>query len=772
MSSPQPPHSQPPHSRPPQQPATPAPPENSAPSKTILGRLSEMAQQVAKGNFSQLKLNPDATPPKIVVHDPRAHQRKEYALLGEYYLMGRSSEMDITVSNPIVSTEHLSLRKVPGWFRPVFILQDRKSTNGCFIGKRKINGAVLGHGDTVTLGPADLAEAVQVEYVDPPPTWLKVVRYGAYGVGGAIALGSLAILGKGADIGLDKIRELPEVVRGPIVVRAGDGVTPLQPPLTTNHREFKELSAYGDHLPKALIASEDARFNWHFGVDPLGILRAIIINLRAGDVQQGASTLTQQVARSLYPKAVGRANSAQRKIDEAMVAILLETFHSKDKILLTYLNQVFLGNSLYGFEDAAQFYFDKPAKALNLSEAATLVGILPAPNRWNPVVNYKKAIERRDLVIQRMVSEGYISSEEASRARRTRVRVSPKAKEFFNSAIAPYFYSYVLQELEELFPTEAEKGNFIIETNLNLNLQKASDRSLRESIAGDGARFGFSQGAIVTLDGNTGAVVAMSGGKDFKESQFNRAVQAQRQPGSTFKTFAYTAALEQGISAGKTFSCAPVTWMGQRYRGCRGGGGSLSMFPGVARSENPIALRVAEAAGLDAVIAQAKKMGVKSELRRSPGLILGESETNLLEMTGAYTVLANGGKLNLPHAIQRVWDTKGCNANDLSTCEKIFDYSEELSTNQQVVSPQAAQTMTQLLRGTVAGGTGRAASVVPGAVGKTGTTDRNVDLLFIGYIPGNKLTAGIWLGNDNNSPTRGSSAQAATLWGKYLRQVQ
>ncbi|MEM6500856.1 MAG: transglycosylase domain-containing protein [Cyanobacteria bacterium P01_C01_bin.89] len=757
----------------PQQPDNaPKPAPGQAPSKTILGRLSQMAQKVSRVHFSQLRLNPDAKPPKLMVHDPTARQRKEYALLGEYYLVGRSSDMDITVANPIVSTEHLSLRKVPGWFRPVFVLQDRKSTNGIFIGKKRINGAVLGHGDTVTLGPSDLAEAVQVEYVDPPPMWLKVLRYGAYGIGGAIALATAIILWEWQSI---QVIPLPQGVRGPVVITAGDGRTPVQPPLTTTHRELKSVGEYGKYLPKALIASEDARFNWHFGVDPIGVLRAAVVNIQAGDVQQGASTITQQVARSIYPEYVGRENSAERKLREAMVALKLETYYGKDKILLTYLNQVFLGNGLYGFEDAAQFYFGKSAGQLDLSEAATLVGILPAPNRWNPVVNYKKALERRNLVIQRMISEGYISLEEANRARRSRVRVSPKAEETLRSNVAPYFYSYVFQELEELLgPSLAREGNFAIETSLNLNLQKASDRSLRESIAGDGARFGFSQGAVVTLDGNTGAVVAMSGGKDFKESQFNRAVQAQRQPGSTFKTFAYLAALNQGIPAGRSFSCAPVTWMGQRYRGCRGGGGSLTMVPGVARSENPIALRVAEAAGIDAVIDQAKTMGIKSELRRSPGLILGESETNLLELTGAYGILANGGRFNKPHAINRIVDTSDCeNFNDFSTCRVIYDYNlDESRRNEQVLDAGIAQTMTQLLRGTVAGGTGKSASVVPGAVGKTGTTDRNVDLLFVGYIPGTKLTAGVWLGNDDNSPTRGSSAQAATLWGKYLRQAQ
>ncbi|MEM1425021.1 MAG: transglycosylase domain-containing protein, partial [Cyanobacteria bacterium P01_H01_bin.130] len=587
MSSPQPPHSQPPQQ--PATPATPKNPQNPAPSKTILGRLSQVAKQMTGVHFSQLRLNPNATPPKLLVHDPAARQRKEYALLGEYYLLGRASDMDITVTNPIVSTEHLSLRKVPGLFRPVFVLQDRKSTNGVFMGKRRLKGAVLGHGDMVTLGPADLAEAVQVQFVDPPPLWLKVLRYGSYGIGGAIALITALILWEWQKI---QVIPLPQAVRGPVVVTAEDGRTPVQPPLTTTHRELKTIGEYGNYLPKALIASEDARFNWHFGVDPIGVLRAAVINLQAGDVQQGASTLTQQVARSIYPEFVGRDNSAALKLREAIVALKLETYYTKNKILLTYLNQVFLGNGLYGFEDAAQFYFGKTANQLDLSEAATLVGILPAPNRWNPVVNYQKAIERRNLVIQRMISEGYISVEEANRARRSRLRISPRAEETLRSNVAPYFYSYVFQELEELLgPSLAREGNFAIETSLNLDLQKASDRSLRESLAGDGSRLGFSQGAVVTLDGNTGAVVAMSGGKDFKESQFNRAVQAQRQPGSTFKMFAYAAALGQGISAGRSFSCSPVTWMGQSYKGCRSGGGSLTMVPGMARSENPIALR-------------------------------------------------------------------------------------------------------------------------------------------------------------------------------------
>jgi membrane peptidoglycan carboxypeptidase len=552
-------------------------------------------------------------------------------------------------------------------------------------------------------------------------------------------------------------------------VYARDGQTPLSPVTNRTHTEFKNLSDFSPYLAKAAIASEDSRYYWHFGVDPIGTLRALVANVRGGEIREGGSTLTQQLARSLLRQYVGTQDSAGRKLREAAVALKLETVYSKDFLMLTYLNRVYLGNEAYGFEDAAQFYLGKSAKDLTLSEAATLVGILPAPNSFNPVRDYNKAIQLRDGVLQRMAELNLASAEEIQRARRSRIDVNPKAKAQLDNVLAPYYYSYVFTELQQLLGSElAEEGNFIIETGLDLKLQSRAEASLRDAVNNAGASAGFSQGAIVTIDAPTGEVLALVGGVDYKKSQFNRASQALRQPGSTFKVFAYTTALEQGISPGTTYSCAPLDWQGQSFAGCRSGGGSLDMYTGLAQSENAVALRVAQDAGLDNTIRTAQRMGIRSTLKAAPGLVLGESEVTPLELTGAFSIFANRGISNPPRAIRRILDGGDCkNPKDVKSCRIIYSADRDPQLRQPVLSPDVAETMTGLMQGVVRGGTGRAAAIGQGEAGKTGTTNDNVDLWFVGYIPGGLVT-GVWLGNDNNSPTSGSSGEAAQLWGNYM----
>ena len=443
---------------------------------------------------------------------------------------------------------------------------------------------------------------------------------------------------------------------------------------------------------------------------------------------------------------MGTEDSAGRKLREAAVALKLETVYSKDFLMLTYLNRVYLGNEAYGFEDAAEFYLGKSAKDLTLSEAATLVGILPAPNSFNPVRDYSKAIELRDRVLQRMGELNLVSAEEIQRARRSRIEVNPKAKAQLDSVLAPYYYSYVFSELQQLLGAQlAEEGNFIIETGLDLKLQARAEASLRDAVSISGARGGFSQGAIITTDSQTGELLAMVGGVDYKKSQFNRASQALRQPGSTFKVFTYTTAIEQGISPGTTFSCAPFDWDGQSFAGCHAGSGSLDLYTGLAQSENVVALRIAQTVGLNNVIRTAQRMGIRSELKATPGLVIGQSEVTPLEMTGAFSIFANRGISNPPHAIRRIFDGGDCkNPKDVRTCRVMYSTDKDPQMNQPVLRPEVAETMTSLLQGVVRSGTGRAAAIGEGEAGKTGTTNDNVDLWFVGYIPGSLVT-GIWV---------------------------
>ena len=742
--------------------------------QTQISQIFTQAVRTIAG-IPALALKPGAKVPEIRIinrsqSSPDSNKEKVHPLLGDRYLLGRSSKScDIVVRNPVVSQIHLSIERDRQNPR-AFIIKDKNSTNGIYLGKRRIKVLPLRHGDTLTLGPAELAETVEISYSSPPPLLVRGLRYFLYGAGGITALTLLII---GIEWQKVDVTPLPPGTNGPVVVYSRDGQTPLQAQNNDVHRENRRLADFGKYLPNAVIASEDSRFYWHFGVDPLGILRAIITNLQAQSIREGASTVTQQVARSLYPEYTGRDNSAGRKLREMLVALKLETFYSKDDILKAYLNRVYLGVGNTGFEDAAQFYFEKKTKDLTLSEAATLVAILPAPNSYNPVQNYDIAVSFRNRVISRMASLGMISEQEASQARRSRIEVSDKAREALSKIYAPYFYSYVFQELRFLLGNDlATEGNFIVETGLDLQMQAEAEKALRDTLNTTGSSVGFSQGAIVTLDTRTGEVLAMVGGKDYAQSQFNRAVQAQRQPGSTFKAFAYAAALEQGISPGKTYSCNPLRWQGRSYRGCERSSGNIDMYRGMAQSENSVALRVARDAGLNRVVSMAQRLGVNSKLTPAPGLVLGQSEVNVLEITGSYGAFANNGVWNRPHAIKRIFDGNDCpDVKQYQNCRLIYTFEEDAEANQQVISPNVAQTMNTLFRGVVQGGTGGRAAIGLGEAGKTGTTDRNVDLWFIGYVPSRTIVTGIWLGNDDNSPTRGSSSNAAQLWRSYMSQV-
>lgn len=740
--------------------------------KTILGAITQAVQSVqSKVNFSKFNVKPNARVAELWVKDSETGKTEVYPLLGDRYLLGRSSRScDIVVRNPVVSQVHLSLSRDTRKPNSPFVLKDENSTNGVYRGKRRLVRLPLRHGDVLTLGPPELASVVEVQYVNPPPWYVKAAQTTLYGFTGLTALTALWIGYEWRNV---PVRPLPPSVQGPVVVYARDGVTPLSTVQTRAHVEGDRLSDFSPYLEQGVIASEDSRYYWHLGVDPIGILRALVTNLRGGEIREGGSTVTQQLARNLFPSYVGNQDSAGRKLREAVVALKLETFYSKDFLMLTYLNRVYLGNGLYGFEDAAQFYFGKSARDLTLSEAATLVGILPAPNTFNPVRDYETAVEVRDRVINRMAALGMVSTEEADRARRSRIEVNPAAIEELQSTVAPYFYSQVFVELDTLLGTQlAQEGNFVVESSLDLEMQEEAELSLQQAIATTGAASGFSQGALVTLDAGTGEVRALVGGADFTESQFNRATQALRQPGSTFKVFAYAAALQSGIPPGTTFSCSDLNWE-QFFRGCeRTGAGQADMYTGLALSENVIALRVAREVGLNRMVQTAKQMGITSTLDPVPGLVLGQSEVTLLELTGAYGVFSNDGVWNSPHLIRRILDSGDCaDPADRQTCRVIYDASQNAKSNQVALSPEVAATMTDLLQGVVQSGTGRAAYLGLGEAGKTGTNNDNRDLWFVGYVPRRNLVTGIWFGNDDNSPTSGSSGQAAELWGDYMGQV-
>ncbi len=743
--------------------------------QTLLGQVTQVVKTIqAKVHIPGLALKPNAKVPELWVQDAGADKAQVYPLLGDRYLIGRSSKScDIVIRNPVVSQIHLSLSRDTSRRRSPFVLKDENSTNGIYWGKRRIDKIELTHGDVLTLGPPELAAAVRVKYYDPPSKYVKAATWAGYGLGGVSALLALSI---GLEWTKFSVKPLPASTSGPVIVYARDGVTLLRKPRSTAHVDMKRLADYPRYLPDAVLASEDSRFYWHFGVDPIGILRAIFVNFRGREYEQGASTVTQQVARSLFRDYVGTQENLGRKLREATVALKLETFYSKDFLLLTYLNRVYLGADTYGFEDASRYYFDKSAKDLTLSEAATLVGILPAPNGFNfcgDVHSSQRAIEYRNRVISRMLAQGKIKPEEANRARRSQIQVSRRVCQEQANTIAPYFYSYIFRELGAILGKDlATEGNYIIETQLDPQIQAKAEKELQNSVSSSGRTYRFSQGAVVTLDASTGGVIALTGGTDYLTSQFNRATQAQRQPGSTFKLFTYTAAIDRGISPGKIYSCAPVSWQGQRFRGCERSSGSVDMATGLALSENAIALRVAQDVGLDSVVQMARKLGIQSPLNPVPGLVLGQSETNLLEMTGAYAAISNGGVWNRPHLISRILDSSDCSdRQNLKTCRVIYSYDKSAAAGVRVLRSEVADQLTNMLRGVIERGTGRSAAIGMGEAGKTGTTNDNKDLWFIGFIPSRQIVTGVWLGNDNSTPTSTSSGQAAQLWGNYMRRV-
>ena len=752
------------------------PPSDGKNSQSSVSKVVTQAVQKiqAKVNFNSSNFKSGDRTPQLRVKEANGKE-EVYPLAGDRYTLGRSSRCDISIRNPVVSQTHLILKRNRKKPRS-FIVQDEKSTNGIYRGKRRFKTFSLFHGESFTIGPPELAAGVSVSYINPPPFWLYIIRYALYGCAGILGLLFLLLSIEWLKV---PVYPIPNESTLPVVVYAEDGSTTINPTARNNtHRELKKLSKFSRYLPKAVIASEDSRFYWHFGVDPIGVTRAVVINLTSSELRQGASTLTQQLARTLFPE-VGRENTAGRKIREMMVALKLETFYSKNFILKTYLNRVYLGIGIYGFEDAAQFYFEKSAADLDISEAATLVAILPAPNSYNPVKDKDTAVALRNRIIDRMVKLKMISQEEGDRARRSRIEVSDKARQAFSSTVAPYFYSYVLDELQTLLGKDvANEGNFIVETGLNPQIQSEAEAALDNSIKSDGDRFSYSQGAVVTLDSRNGNIMAMAGGAEYNQSQFNRVVQAKRQPGSTFKIFAYAAAIEEGIDTDTLYSCAPFTWQGQQYRGCERSTGDIDMYEGIIQSENVNALRVAEEVGLKKVMNVAQRLGIDSPLTEAPGLVIGQSETTVLEMTGAYATIANDGIWNQPHAINRVLDGSDCkDPGDRDTCREIYVFETDESTYRDVMSQDVTDELTEMLQAAVIEGTGKAAYLDAGEAGKTGTTDNNVDLWFIGYVPIEDpeedfdMVTGVWLGNDDNSPTNGSSSQAAALWGAYMKQA-
>jgi membrane peptidoglycan carboxypeptidase len=643
---------------------------------------------------------------------------------------------------------------------------------------------------------------------------------------------------------------------GKIVVKAAGGQTLCQRGI--NHQDLPSLSDFSPYLKQAVVASEDSRFDWHLGTDPLGIANAIISRGK-----RGGSTITHQVARDIFQIRTGGDKDIGDKAKELLYAHIIELFYSKDEILNTYLNRVNLGHLEtinIGFEAASQSYFGKSAIFLNIQESASLVSILPGPNKLRyygdsasrenekgeDISNAARVSKGRNLIIEKMASIGFINNDEKFAAQGSALNifnniVSPSQN---SKAVLPDFCNYIIQaELPEHFSkTRTATGGLIVETTLDIETQQKAEKALNQSIDRSGENFGYSQGAILSLKLNSGEIVSMVGGT----GGINRTL-SYRQPGSTFKIFNYIAALEERIPLSRKFSCNSLTW-GITYKSCERSNGAkeISLSDGLISSENPISLRLAQKIGLKKIVKIADNLGIKFQDRvlpkdreklesklqdiskeyerkntelesklkgvkllkqerdkleqeyntiitkeikslstpytefdekvLSPGLVLGETEVRLFDITPVYAMIGNHGVRNKSHGIRKIRDAHKCNdLQNTDTCKVLYDSmskTQNPNSSKQKISSNIASQLDDTLREAVKRGTGKLADFEGSqTAGKTGTTNGGVDMWFIGYNSNQCLATGVWLGNDKPIKTKGDSRLSAELWRKYMQNL-
>ncbi|HWT30634.1 MAG TPA: penicillin-binding protein 1A [Propylenella sp.] len=513
--------------------------------------------------------------------------------------------------------------------------------------------------------------------------------------------------------------------------------------------ESVRIEQLPEHVPDAVIAIEDRRFRFHFGLDPIGLVRAVAKNLFAGGVVEGGSTLTQQLAKNMF---LTPERSVKRKVQEAVLAVWLEAKYSKDEILEMYLNRVYFGAGAYGIDAAARRYFDREPTELTLPQAAMLAGLLPAPSYYAPNRNPDAARERAALVLAAMRDQGFITSEQEVAARDQ----PAQAASLHMTRSENYIADWVMDVLP--FHLGSVERDVVVETTVDMALQEAAERAIAETLDTEGPKYGAGEAALVALDG-TGAVRAMVGGRNYAKSQFNRAVDARRQPGSTFKPFVYLTALERGLRPDTIRIDQPVTFGNWSPRNSHEEfRGPVTLKTALALSINTVAAQLAAEVGPEAVVQTARRMGINSALAPNPSIALGTSEVTLMELTGAYAPFANGGTAAMPYVIQRIRTPEG---------DVLFERTG--SGLGQVATPQSVAMMNDMLQATIETGTGTKAAL-PGwqVAGKTGTSQEYRDAWFVGYTA--NLVAGVWIGNDSNTPMKRvfGGTLPATIWSKFM----
>ena len=536
--------------------------------------------------------------------------------------------------------------------------------------------------------------------------------------------------------------------RPAVALRAADGtVFARYGELHSGPVRFEDLPPY---FVQAVSATEDRRFFEHRGIDPFGILRAAVANIRAGGVRQGGSTLTQQLAKNLF---LTPARTLRRKVQEAIVALWLEARFTKRQIFEIYANRVYFGSGAYGARAAAARYFGAPVERLTLHQSALLAGLLKAPSRYSPSRSVQAARGRAGTVLAAMVDVGHLTPAQAEAARRTPLGLLPSP-----GAGSRYFADWTLARSTGYVGRAG--ADLTMRTTLDPRLQRAAERAVGAALAAEGGKSRAGQAAAVVMAAD-GAVRAMVGGRSYSASQFNRATQALRQPGSAFKLFVYLAGFEAGLAPDDVFVDEPVSVAGWRPRNYGGRfRGPVRLDRAFAESVNTVAVQVSERAGRANVEAAARRLGITTPIAAHPSIALGTSGVTLLELTAAYAALATGGAAVWPFGIEAIEGGDGA---------ELFRRAG--SGRRRVIADGHVRALRAMMRETVRAGTGRAAALGAGEGGKTGTSQSSRDAWFVGFAGG--LAAGVWVGNDDETPMRGvtGGGMPARIWRAIMAEA-
>lgn len=596
-------------------------------------------------------------------------------------------------------------------------------------------------------GPSRKQKNDDVSFTPPPRrVWLVWLRWAAtVAVWGAVAVA--AVLAFYA-VDLPDVDDAIQATRKRIVtIRAADGAT-----LATFGDQYGRpvrLKDVAKTLPQAILATEDRRFYSHFGLDVIGLARAMATNIMAGRIKQGGSTLTQQVAKNLF---LTHERSLKRKVQELLLALWLEQKFTKDQILTLYLNRVYLGAGAYGVEAAAYKYFNRPARTLSLYQSAMVAGLLKAPSRYNPLANATRAHGRTVQVLRNMAAAGYISratAEATAKSGEGTVTAHP------DRGRGRYFVDWVLSQVSDL--VGGVDRDLIVRTSLDTALQRRAEDTVEKTLAANEKKSGVSQAAVVVLE-KDGAVRALVGGRAYGDSQFNRATQARRQPGSAFKPFVYLAGLEKGIAPDDTYTDAPVTVDGwtprnfdKKYKG------RVTVAQAFANSINTVAVMISEKAGRKTVIDVARRFGLTGKMKAHPSLALGAFEVSPLELAAAYVPFANGGQGVWAYGIEDITDTSG----------RVL-YRRRGGGPGRVADADHVAALNDMMAAVVATGTARRAGLPRGSAGKTGTSQGYRDAWFAGHARG--LSAVVWMGNDTGQGMKGVTGGGlpARLWARIM----